>query len=196
MKSSFAAVKRQRFPKQASRRVRSLFILGLGYLFTGSLKKVFDSVLVAGSLDHPVGHFFVAIRDPLVVPVVTVNFYLACVCILGSIHIDHSIHIERECWTVLLVLFVKQTKYIFYLSTTQNLGAVAADLLYKSVPGLCPIISRAARYLPKPALNNILRWSIPLNFLLFIYSYGIFRKKVDFFIIIWMYILQLLDCST
>ena len=33
---------------------------------------------------------------------------------------------------------------------------MAADLLYKSVPGLCLIISRAAIYLPKPALNNIL----------------------------------------
>ena len=30
MKSSLAAVKRQRFPAQASRRVRGLFILGLG----------------------------------------------------------------------------------------------------------------------------------------------------------------------
>ena len=39
--------------------------------------------------------------------------------------------------------------------TTQILGAVAADLFYKSVPGLCLIISRAARYLPKLALNNI-----------------------------------------
>ena len=45
---------------------------------------------------------------------------------------------------------------IFYFFTTQILGAVAADLLYKSVPGLCLIISRAARYLPNPALNNIL----------------------------------------
>ena len=32
---------------------------------------------------------------------------------------------------------------------------MAADLLYKSVPGLCLIISRAARSLPNPALNNI-----------------------------------------
>ena len=32
---------------------------------------------------------------------------------------------------------------------------MAADLLYKSVPGLCINISRAARYLPKPVLNNI-----------------------------------------
>ena len=32
---------------------------------------------------------------------------------------------------------------------------MAADLFYKSVPGLCLIISRAARYLPKLALNNI-----------------------------------------
>ena len=39
---------------------------------------------------------------------------------------------------------------------TQILGAVAADLLHKSVPGLCLIISRTARYLPKLALNNIL----------------------------------------
>ena len=32
---------------------------------------------------------------------------------------------------------------------------MAADLLYKSVPGLCLIISRAARYLPNPAQNKI-----------------------------------------
>ena len=32
---------------------------------------------------------------------------------------------------------------------------MAADLLYKCVLGLCLIISRAAKYLPKPALNNI-----------------------------------------
>ena len=44
---------------------------------------------------------------------------------------------------------------VYYFFTTQILGAVAADLLYKSMPGLCLIISRAARYLPKPALNNI-----------------------------------------
>ena len=50
--------------------------------------------------------------------------------------------------------FVKQTKIFFFL-TVKNLGAVAADLLYKPVPGLCLIISRAARYLPKPALNNV-----------------------------------------
>ena len=35
------------------------------------------------------------------------------------------------------------------------LVAVVADLFYKSVPGLCLIISRAARYLPKSALNNV-----------------------------------------
>ena len=32
---------------------------------------------------------------------------------------------------------------------------MAAHLLYQSVPGLCLIISRAARYLLKPVLNNI-----------------------------------------
>ena len=32
---------------------------------------------------------------------------------------------------------------------------MAADLLYKSVPGPCLIISRATWYLPKPALYNI-----------------------------------------
>ena len=32
---------------------------------------------------------------------------------------------------------------------------MAADLLYKSVLGLCLIISRAAKFLPKPALNKI-----------------------------------------
>ena len=57
---------------------------------------------------------------------------------------------------ILLLLSFWETKQnIFYFFTTQNLGAVATDLLYKSVLGLCLIISRAARYLPKPALNNI-----------------------------------------
>ena len=37
--------------------------------------------------------------------------------------------------------FVKQFFYNFF--TTQILGAVAVDLLYKSVLGLCIIISRA-----------------------------------------------------
>ena len=40
---------------------------------------------------------------------------------------------------------------------------MAADLLYKSMPGLCLIISRAARYLPKPALNNILSLCVYYN---------------------------------
>ena len=44
---------------------------------------------------------------------------------------------------------------MFYFFTTQNLGAVAAELFYKSVLGLCLTISRAARYLPNPAINNI-----------------------------------------
>ena len=53
-------------------------------------------------------------------------------------------------------LFCNTNNFLFiYLFTTQILGAVAADLLYKSVPGLCLIISRAARYLPNPALHNI-----------------------------------------
>ena len=45
--------------------------------------------------------------------------------------------------------FVK--KY-FYFFTAKNLGAVAADLLYKSMSGLCLMISRAARYQPNPSL--------------------------------------------
>ena len=52
----------------------------------------------------------------------------------------------------------------FNLVTTQILGAVAANLLYKSVLGLCLIISRAARYLPKPALNNIPSLCVCCNF--------------------------------
>ena len=40
----------------------------------------------------------------------------------------------------------KQNKNIFYFFTTQKLGAVAADLLHKSVLGLCLIISRAAKF--------------------------------------------------
>ena len=38
MKSSLAAVKRQRFPARASQRVRGLFILGLGALLTWSVE--------------------------------------------------------------------------------------------------------------------------------------------------------------
>ena len=45
--------------------------------------------------------------------------------------------------------FVKQNKKYFYS------GAVAADLLYKSVLVLCLIISRAVSYLHKATLNNI-----------------------------------------
>ena len=71
---------------------------------------------------------------------------------------DCSIHKDIECLAVFtftkLGCFVNKPKY-FYFFTTQNLGVVPADLLYKSVPWLCLIISRAARYLPKPALNNI-----------------------------------------
>ena len=74
-------------------------------------------------------------------------------------HRDRSIYIERECLAVStfarLGYFVRQICF-YYFFTTQILGAVAADLLYKSVLGLCLIISRAARYLPKLALNNIL----------------------------------------
>ena len=73
-------------------------------------------------------------------------------------HRDCSIHIERECSAVSTFAkrgyFVRQICF-YYFFTTQILVAVAADLLYKSVMGLCLIISRAARYLPKPALNNI-----------------------------------------
>ena len=54
----------------------------------------------------------------------------------------------------MLGCFVKQF-FNYYFFTTQILGAVAADLLYKSMLGLCLIISRAASYLPKLALNNI-----------------------------------------
>ena len=36
MKSTLAAVKRQRFPTRASRRVRGLFILGLGFPLNGT----------------------------------------------------------------------------------------------------------------------------------------------------------------
>ena len=50
--------------------------------------------------------------------------------------------------------FVKLNKKYFYFVTTQKVGVVAADLVYKSVSGLCLIISRAARYLPKPALKQ------------------------------------------
>ena len=54
-----------------------------------------------------------------------------------------------DCFTFpKLSCFVKQK--IFYFFTTQNLGAVAADLLYKSALGLCLITSRATRYLTFP----------------------------------------------
>ena len=57
---------------------------------------------------------------------------------------------------LLLSLTVLKDNFVFYyFFTSQILGAMAADLLYKSMPGLCLIISGVARYLPKPALNNI-----------------------------------------
>ena len=53
-------------------------------------------------------------------------------------HRYQSIHIERECLAVFtfakLGCFVRQI-WFFYFFTTQILGAVAADLLYKSVQG-------------------------------------------------------------
>ena len=75
------------------------------------------------------------------------------------IHRDRCRHIERECLAVStlakLGCFVRQI-FFYYFFTAQILGAVAADLLHKYVPGLYLIISRAARYLPKLALNSIL----------------------------------------
>ena len=74
-------------------------------------------------------------------------------------HRDHSIHIERECLAVFTFAkpgcFVRQIWFFYYFFITQILWSVAADLLYKSVPGLCPIFSRAARYVPKQVLSNI-----------------------------------------
>ena len=79
---------------------------------------------------------------------------------LMMFHRDRSKHIERECLDVFTFAkfgcFVRPICLFYYFFTTQILGAVAADLLYKSVPGLCLIFSRAARYPPKPALNNII----------------------------------------
>ena len=67
------------------------------------------------------------------------------------------IYIENvRLFLLLLGLAVLKDKFVFYyFFTNQILGVVAADLLYKSVLGLCLIFSRAARFLPKPALNNI-----------------------------------------
>ena len=50
-------------------------------------------------------------------------------------------------------MFGKTYKKYFEFFTTSNFRA--AGLLYKSMPGLCLIMSRAAKYLPNPALNNI-----------------------------------------
>ena len=83
------------------------------------------------------------------------NFLFDSIC---WSHRDCSIHIERECLDVLLLLslaVLQNKQKIFLFLYYSNLGAVAADLLYKSVLGLCLIISRAARYLPKPALSNL-----------------------------------------
>ena len=70
---------------------------------------------------------------------------------VGLLHRDCSIHIERECLVLSIFAklgyFVRQICFLLFL--------YYSDLLYKSMPGLCLIISRAARYLPKPALNNI-----------------------------------------
>ena len=70
---------------------------------------------------------------------------------VGLLHRDCSIHIERECLVLSIFAklgyFVRQICFLLFL--------YYSDLLYKSMPGLCLIISRAARYLQKPALNNI-----------------------------------------
>ena len=52
-------------------------------------------------------------------------------------------------------MFCKTNNKYFSFFTTRILGAVTADLHYISMPGLFPIISRAARYLPNLALNTI-----------------------------------------
>ena len=71
----------------------------------------------------------------------------------GSMHRDRRIHIERDIIGCLYFcqawLFCKTNKKYFYFFTTQNLGVVSADFLYKSVSELCLFISRIARYLPK-----------------------------------------------
>ena len=81
------------------------------------------------------------------------------VLVISICHRYRCIHIERECLAVStfakLGYFVSIKLFFYCFFTTQILGAVAAELLYKSMPGLCLIISRAARYLPNPALNNI-----------------------------------------
>ena len=67
----------------------------------------------------------------------------------------------NECWTTPFIVSVDSIPFfaknvvLFLAKRGKNKCEKAADLLYKSVPGLCLIISRAARYLPKPALNNI-----------------------------------------
>ena len=69
-----------------------------------------------------------------------------------KLHRDRIKTIENGCFTIYkLGCLVKQNKKYFYFFTTQNLGAVAADLLYKFMPGLglSLIISRAAKAGPK-----------------------------------------------
>ena len=73
--------------------------------------------------------------------------------------------------------FVRPICLSYYFLTTQILGAVAADLLYKSVLGLCLIISRAARYLPKPALNNIPSLCVYYNLYEFVSLYFVFKEN-------------------
>ena len=46
------------------------------------------------------------------------------------------------------------------------------------MPGLCLIISRAAIYLPKPALNNIRPFSTSFRFIYFISSKGWLKNKL------------------
>ena len=62
------------------------------------------------------------------------------VTLLGLVHRNRGINIEREdVWLLLLLLslaVMKNKIIIFNFFTTQILGAVAADFLYKSVPGL------------------------------------------------------------
>ena len=63
----------------------------------------------------------------------------------------------NECWTTPFIVSVDSIPFfaknvvLFLAKRGKNKCEKAADLLYKSVL----IISRAARYLPKPALNNI-----------------------------------------
>ena len=84
MKSTLAAVKRQRFPSQASRRVPGLFILGLCYLHNTAVESLIYSIYeISVMLTNPQNPKYIQAK---VERVGVLNFCLHAVAIFHHFH--------------------------------------------------------------------------------------------------------------